>query len=914
MAQPTYNISIRPSAPEMPGDLAGEPMDVPQEAIPGGAPEEVAQAPVAGGASEIVVGEPLPADAASTGDVMVGEPLPPEKPIDYTRGSPFAVRVNMQRSDNPEEARALLESVYGAGNIGQDKKGEWWFKDEEGNKVAVHPTQAPSSFRELSKTLGPTLSGMPVGPLPPVETMAKVADFINSLAPKLSESVVAAAAPTAGSVLGGVAGAPLGPGGVMLGQGLGYSAGKSLDEMVKGLQGFFRKNPGQTAHAVAGPEAAMNMLMPGAAPSRAAVRKDFFGVTPQTASMAKEAMEEGARPPIGAVAPEASGFEFKRKLAADVSGGGKWMHHEQNTAWLEDQINKFLQSTGMSAHDARMIIDDAWRGASAVDGKAAAQSIVDAATHQHQMLQRVATKHQTDARGVTDAFENLLRNWSKNVPEMMGQDLGQTILQARQKFSGEMKNAYGAWSKAAGDNAVVPIDDAIVAARDIVKSSPPNAVPDFIAQLAKRELGERVTVAEAHDARTMANTIQRNMTENGRLDPTFQYHYWDAVEKAFDNGINKVALATPGDLGQALKAIDTDYAKGIVTFKNGIARSLINDIQRGQVPQPWQVAKDILEKGSLQDVQNVKRYLKPEQQEQVAKAFVDNLLRASSSQADDQSAKLVLNPNTLLRNLEQYDDVMKQFMSPKFRGELHEFANSLRAVDGKLDPDFLRAGPLRQKIAEWREADRQLDAFVTSNPLKAFRAGDAAAKDKALNFIATPGNRAQVVDVMKQLSPAERQEVQMYVVSRLFGDVMETTPELNKKVTGDAIKNWLGRYTTEQLDVLLPRGLANDLSRLGDKINFLFKGSAPEELQSIGMTSANVKNKSFLNPNALRKRIAWYTTTLAVHQPGVLSWFADIAERDPTAARLVGSMLARWMANQATSGPGQGKPRPETLQ
>lgn len=295
----------------------------------------------------------------------------------------------------------------------------------------------------------------------------------------------------------------------------------------------------------------------------------------------------------------------------------------------------------------------------------------------------------------------------------------------------------------------------------------------------------------------------------------------------------------------------------------------------------------------------------PASVEQISQAFIDNMIRMSSTELTPQSTQLVINPAALLKNLERYDPVMKQWgMSPAFRAEMKEFANTLRATDGQLDPQFLRDGPIRQKLAEWKVANAELDAFVKKDPLGAFRSGTPANKNKAIGFLLNPPKGQELRPFMMQLSPDERTEVHQFVVSKLFNDVLDKEHNLLKTVDGKAIKTWLSRYTQEQQDALLPYGLGNDLSRLGDKVAFVFP---TDELAHGGSQAAvSVTSKGFFNPNALRKRLGWLWTTLAVHNQPVLTWLADLAERDPTAAKLVMGGMSRWMANAAMTDPRTG--------
>ena len=603
---------------------------------------------------------------------------------------------------------------------------------------------------------------------------------------------------------------------------VGSGIGKGLDELVKMAQGFHDKGFGEELKALFGPEAAINMIQPGA--SRAigqAFKTKGLGVTEQSSRMARETMSEGARPPIGSAATEASGLEARRQLSKAVSGDP---YREQNVKWLEDRIMKFLVDSGLEPHDAKLLVDEMWTGSSAVEGKFAAQSIVDAAQRQHTSLDMLANEHMAGAKALTDQVEKLIEGWSKSAPRQLGVDLGTTLLKARAQFSKDMSAVAKSIHEMIG-GPVVPADDAIATAQKLMAVSPPDSLPAFVTGLAALKPGSRLTIEEAHNYRTFAREAERAMTRGGNMTPGSDYHYFRELENSIDDSISAVAAQSKGDVGSALKKFDSRYKEGIVTFKNGKVREIINRIQKGEVPEPHEVARDILEAGSMQDVQAIKKYLTPDQIENVGKAFTDNLFRASSTEASIESPKLVLNPNALLRNIEKYQDVMRTFgMSPKFVGELREFANSLRARNGKLDPEFLRQGPIRQKLAEWKEAQRVLDDFVDNNPLAAFRSGNAAAKDAALSCLANPANKERIKPVVQALLPVERQDVQIYNMLRLFGDTMETTPERLKQVGGKAIKNWLGRYTEEQQNALLGYGLAKDLARLGDKVNVNHSG------------------------------------------------------------------------------------------
>ena len=58
-----------------------------------------------------------------------------EADIDYKAGASFGTRVMVQRADNPKEAALALDKVYGTGNYGQDRFGQWWVK--EGDRIVI---------------------------------------------------------------------------------------------------------------------------------------------------------------------------------------------------------------------------------------------------------------------------------------------------------------------------------------------------------------------------------------------------------------------------------------------------------------------------------------------------------------------------------------------------------------------------------------------------------------------------------------------------------------------------------------------------------------------------------------------------------------------------------------------------------
>ena len=886
-ANPNRDIRIQPVVHEGPGaDDFGEPVKRPPAAAEKGTAKSGGVVP--GGADDF------------------GEPL---KPIDYTKGADFTTRVEMERADNPREAKKLLSGKYGAENIGQDDKGEWWVKNPAtGDRNAVFPDQAPGVLRRLadfSNEAMPEAAGST-----PLEAMAYLADKLNSFAPRLTEKLVASAGPQQGAALGAALGAPAGPGGMAIGGGIGYALGKGLDDVVKGFQGFHDKSVAEELGVMFGPDAAINMMQPGMAGKTANVfKKKGLGVTAQSSRMGQEVMtdEVPAQPPVGSVATEASGLEMKRKLSKEVSGDP---YRAQNVKWLESRILSFLTESGLPAHEARQLMDEMWSGASATEGKYAAQSLVDAAQRRHTSLEMAAHAAETEAKGATDAVEKLLKTWASTAPRDLGADVGATLLKARAAFGRSMSTMANNIHQMVGGAPVVPADEAIATAKKLMAVSPPDTLPSFVTDLAKLKPGERLTIEQAHNYRTFAREAERNMVRGGNMTPGTDYHYFSELEDSIDSAISAVAAQSEGDVGKALKAFDSRYREGIVTFKNAKARALLSDIQRGQVPEPWMVARDILEAGSMQDVMAVKKYLTPEQIENVSKAFTDNLIRSSSTEATEDAAHLVLRPNTLLRNIEKYQEVMKTFgISPKFISEFKEFANTMRARNSQLDPKFLREGPLREKIAQWKWAQGELDAFVKDHPLAAFRSGNAAAKDASLSFITAPGKQASIHEVMQAMTPVERLDVQLYTLQRLFNDTMETTSERVKSVKGSAIKDWLKRYTPQQQDDLFGYGMAKDLARLGDQVNYVFRDDALATGAS--QAAVGVQSKGFFNPLALHKRMMWYFTTFIAHQPRMLTWLADLSERDPTQFRLVSGALNRWLITASTQGPGPGSPPAE---
>lgn len=817
--------------------------------------------------------------------------------IDYSAEAPWSVRYQVGRMDNPSEVRKYLKKFYGDSDFGQDKGGRWWIR-EGGKKVPID-----------------------VGILPGM----------------------AASAPTqAGAMVGGAAGGMLGgPAGAIAGAGIGAAGGKAADEGAKFLQGTFSKTPEEEA-SVLGGEAALNAGMSTLGPlgrgASQTLRTGFFGVTPRSAQTAGKLLERGVRPPIGSVAPDAVGLERKRQLSAAV---GWDMGKEKRTGYVENEMRGILSSTGMNPGEVEKAMGQISNNAIAIEGRPAAEGIVESVNRRMTEMDDRITGNLELATRALNHQESAMRAWVNMPVGRLSTESADAIRQARTAVSRQFNRLYEDIDQLAGGEPVVDLTDAIREADTIARQYEfaPGALPQPIRNLLNRQaqieqaqqqanalqaagrpvppeleaqanrLVDRASIAEAHALRSELRSSAK-MWNLPNLTPEASYAMVSAVEDHVDNAFATLAtsrdpaLQLGAEAARNLRRVDGQYREAIAPFKSTILNKIMKDARSGLTPDPEVVAKFIMRPGQDDATRQIISYLSPEARADTTRAHLRGLIGESSYR--NEQNQVVVDGKKFLDTIEKNARPMERLYPPDMLADLRRFGAEVAARNGEIEVGALRdPSAIRDMMRRWAMERDAREAFVRENPIAALNSQYGPNVDSALAEISAPKRETKTAALFALLRPEQRQLVQQWAIKTMFQSALEETPERGVKVNGAALRKWTGQYTERQLDMLLGYGVAHDVLELGNDARFLF----PDRAMGAGSSQAEVSvtSRGFFNPIGLSKRLSWYLTTLAVHQPQVLRWFAEVHQKDPGKARQLMGAFGRWAVNAESSGPGQSR-------
>lgn len=816
--------------------------------------------------------------------------------IDTATGGPFMLRTLLARASNPEEAELMLRKQFKEGEYGQDRQGRWW---------VLQPGKKEGSFRKVL-----------------IEPEGSFATFLSGLGAGAAAEGTAMAGSAAGAAAGAATG-PFAPFAIPAGAGLGWMAGKGIDELAKYFGGTYHKTADELGKEVL-KGGMINTAIPAAGGVMGKIGPAFKrlvgDVTPATASMNAELLAEGARPPIGSAAPGMKGFESKRQASVGVSGD---QVADINHAWIERQVVEHMRPLGIDEAAAKDIAYELARKAQDVSSTTAANSIVAAAQRRNTQLQTVIDDSLQAAQQRLQDLERSMRAYAQPDPNV-ARAIGNKMIQDRVEGGRHFDDAYTAVHAQTGEARVIGSGSPNNVARQIIEVEPPAAVLPFVRQIA--DLDGPMTIEQAHRWRSYALQRVRDIEAGGNLTPGASRHFYSSLAEAIDTELTAVANSGRGlapDAVRSLRAVNEGWRDFIQDFENLTMRQLAGDIRDGLVVNPEAVADKILQPKNVQTARMIWGRLTPEMQDNVRRADLSNLIAHSSVQ-DPTTGRMVLDGSALVKNLEVRRNIMGVAHTPSFMAQLREFANTYKTVNGKLDPAALTArggagsgrasnpSMMVTTMRRWQAAQQKMEEFVAENPLAAFRNGTAEERDAAVAFLVSPGKQARMSELMASLNPNEQREIHRYVMQKLFDEALELNPARQLMISGDKVRSFLGRYSPEQQNDILPHGMADSLRRLGDKINFLFPSVAEDFGGNLAVKA--VLNRNFLNPLALSKRVGWYTSAWFTNRPAVLRWFADLAEKDPKAAETAMSAIGRYLYNSAMTGPGRDKsklPPPE---
>jgi hypothetical protein len=847
--------------------------------------------------------------------------------VDYATGAPWNVQLALARSDNPDQARAMLERRVGKDNVGQDKAGTWWIKID-GKKVAVRPSlpsPGPPPAQPLSgvKGLIDAVSG---------RDLYNDVERLRHENPAIGNTMTdfAATSPVmAGAVGGAMMGAPFGgPFGAMVGAGLGAMAGKGADTAEKAFEGTLRGSPADVAKDIA-KEGMFNASLQGGGTLAGSglkfagdwLKTHMFGITPEIAARTRWLLSNGATPPIQIVAPGAKAAAVDQQLRNILAGDPK---ESANVAYLIKSARAIVASGDVPPEVVEQSMRQLLSQTSAIGGTDVGKSLQEAAQAHYGALR---AEMETARNAATKYLANMqqgLREHADAWTGRLGEDVEKAITDKRQEFSDLFKGAYAALDQAAGNERVVPIGRFRNMARAMKLMTPPNQLQPLIGELAESDPNLKLTFSEWHNLRTMLRLSARdkmtNLTPNARAHNALQ-----AAKAAHDYAYNppeEIAdqmdqtdlfgeiehSGVPKEVLDDLKQTDALYKQGIAKFHNQTLNQLVKDAKDGSFVDPNYVSRAIVAPGHTEQTRMIMSLLPQDTRDQIARADLHNLIVSTSD------------PNTgmingkILRGIladPSRKRVMKEVYDPEVLRKTTQMADELAALNGDVDIRSLKdfSGPGIQRAIQMAiDRQQQIKEFVKNGVLNHLADAKAEIVDAAADAILSGRkeyNLERVRDFLGEDSVAWFNLRQYAKKKVLFNAVVER-PNQEKTVAGQAIEDVMAKLTEREQNLLFPNGEKEDLQMIAADAKSLF----PRVGTDFG-TSLAARGIQLRIPFHIRADLKWgeskFVGYLTQH-PALLHWLADSERARPGSFKILAGPIMRWAANAETSGPGQGSP------
>ena len=828
--------------------------------------------------------------------------------IDYETGASFGSKFDVERADNPKEARLALEKIHGKDNVGQDEKGNWWVK-QDGKKVAVF--------------------GGGGGALTSLE--------------KMGTGAIATAAPTLGAVAGGVAGLALGgPLGAIMGTGAGYVLGKGTDEFTKMMQGILAKTPGEEAKTlvVGGLENAALQGLPGTVSRLGGgfkewLRGNVFGVEPGGALMVRKMLNEGARPPITSVAPKAKVFQYDQMLRNLVSGNPQ---QGRNIAYVEGRMKDVLKSSGMNDEQIVGAMKEIENKGAITSGQteignlavSGVRSYVDGFTKEADSALTVA-KDQVVKEGAI--FKKLA---STSGP--IAADVAQAISQSRSDFGRAMSAAYGNLDRMTGSAPLIGTGMLKKRVEEQLKYIDPAAVPTIFKRIL--DLPGQIPIMQAHALRSDLRTAA---TSNTLTPDVANYRFGDLADAmdvefkrapaSLESVQNLMAITgqeskkTVASVIATMRKVDNLYGEGIAQYKDAVVNKLVTSMKTGMQPDAAITADLIAKTGYTERMKTVVSMLQPETRRAVAAADMKNMLAEASKRTAELGYET--KGRALMDIVRERKDVIDGLYGPiygkEFGKRLETYAKDLAAVGGKVDiadleriTKDLGPGAIPEYLSMRLDKLRKIDAVVKDNFLSALNSKDPAVVDRAYDLMVKPGGESRLESVVQffgEKSPTVA-AIRQYALKDAMSSAIVEMPSSATTIAGTSLDSYLNRFSKRQQELLFPNGLADDMRTLSKESKYLFPWMTKSGEQDFGasLQAASIKAKVPFSLHADYRYLRAKLFGFMADRPSLIRAFAGSAKMPDTPAgramKQATFRTAQAIINEHTSEPEQLETQP----
>ena len=749
-----------------------------------------------------------------------------DRSVDYSKGAGYTTELGLKEADNPAEARAVLEKIYGKGNAGQDRAGNWWIK-KGGKKISVYGDDSGLLKRAATsaQSEAPTMAGMTTGEM-------------------------------IGGGLGTAAGVESGPGALATGTFgaiLGGELGKGMQDFWKWTQGTLRKSPSEEISTLKDVGIATTL---GTLGGRALTRLGgyllrpkeipWIHVTPEMEDRVIKTTGLGMVPRID----QATGGKTYRLFIMDQ----RLMHYiwgdpnvVKNVEALNRQLEINLKKAGVPADKIQPTMDHIIkRDVPTTDIN---HDIVKAVNEYREGIERTAGD---GAKTATKALDQDFIKINKSLidPKVNLSDAVEgDIARARKDFGTTSGGLYQTADELAGGRKLVESSDIKAAVNAIIEKIPKTEgtppvekyVRDAKGFLRKQvtpgeggrmlgtqvespvmayikdmlKLPDKITLADASRIRSSLLAL----TRDPGLTPGVGWRELNQIASSVDVSIDKVALnAEDKPVIDALHTANDYYKRGIAKFEDVTANRLVKEAgQRGAV-EPEMVMNTIIRPGKVAQAQRIMKLLQPDTQHQLARDYWQSIIQRTTNPAMPDK----LNGKGLLSfvNKKENAEMMRAVLGNDVYDKMVTLAKNTAGLDESIPISELGSDGGAAAVKAALKAKKAVDSFMDEHYLRSL-AKPGPNTDTAFNFVTEEGHVERLKAAMTLFgkdSPIAGQIRQKLMAKILSSSVAVSNDPAEQLFAGNALKNTLTKYGREFLTEAYGEDMTNDLFTLADTV------------------------------------------------------------------------------------------------
>lgn len=838
---------------------------------------------------------------------------------DYKTGTNWLARRDFQAADTVGEKQKALKKYFPDAQVTTDSKGNFLI-------------QRP-------------------GDTQPMEVMGD--NFWGNLAAGVAAHPLETAGGIAGSIMTG--GAGILPAAAMAGTGA--AVGYGADELIKKARGLSDKTPSELSRGLTGAEASSAF---GEAGARTLVRaakgglpEIITGADAETKEMINKLVSLQGSPEFRTAAPSMKASQWKVALGENLAG----KFSAPNTRPVLLAMQEYLERQGdkSTAAAVKQVLNQEFSSnATEAALTRPVQASIDAATNE-------AAAATTGARrSAQTSLKDVMGRLAQPAADLAGAVRGD-ILDARKALSTQYQQAYGKISEGLGDKAIIQTHGVAKAASDVLKALPKSEIeeipgaatadlvgfgsaggpgpgattggkPILTSSQFLKDLGDLAKLDDPKSLKEMAaiRTKLMDMAEIRDLLPATEKHQYQELVKSVSEAIETASKSLPNDVDRKLVkqwlTTNSEYAKDIAKFDDADLVRLTKQAGKSGSLDVEDLARFTSRKPS--DVARIYRMLKPETQQKLARAVMDEMVGTATSK--DLTG---ISGKTLLAQVQQRQPVMKQIFG-KDADAILAAAKKLAAAGGDLPTTKLTPGGFRTIVERAAKAADLRNVYLGKNYLEALAdeartlGPEAAAARKtelsdaavmsylhtpqaeraggksAAAYLIEPGNNARLEAALRYYAKARKDaarlpggtsptstppEIELLKSAfrkRILGGMLNTGEGVTEKtaMSGVGIRKALTEFTDFQKRSLLNPGEVEDLQALSRFVDFAFPKGAHQ--MSAELAGGMVKSGIPYKARAIARFGSAIFSAYILTRPQTIKWLVNGIEGDSAAFKM----------------------------